>query len=537
MFCTKCGKMIPDDSKFCSFCGNVVSGAHAPTSASQPQSGSVYLRPPHPMTPPQPTPGYRPPVRPMTPPPAAPTYQPPVRPMTPPPAAPTYQPPVAPVTPPPAASTYQPPVTPVTPPPGAPTYQPPVQPAPAAEPVKEEPVVASAPVATEPVVAEPVVNKMPEPPVVHINVSENTENIMVNKSEPVPFEAKPEPATEAPKPAMEPEVNKTEDFINQEATVTEMYIPADALTNEENTVALDNAENASAPINEEKKPVFYTEPNVVSCEDEAKKPIVKTILKITCAVLAVIFAISALLLGSIRMALTEENVLGVVDGANIGSIIDQNGGDLGEFCIDRISDEDMKKLFEQKPFKDYFKKAANEYVAYILGGEKGESLSGKSFSELIEKNPGIVRIATGYEFRSFEYELVEARLNRVEEISEIYECDETQALRFVLSPYTLIGLIVLALLCLAGVVIFSNDKRKAIRLVGVIVAGIAILTFSLIFVVKLCVAISVYGELAAVLDGVINNIILPACITCGGTLLVGILIFVISLIGRKKELV
>ncbi len=535
MFCTKCGKMIPDDSKFCSACGNAVSGPYASTSTSQPQSGSVYLRPSPPMTPPQPTAGYRTYVRPMTPPPAVPQYQPPVRPVTPPPAAPQYQPPVRPVTPPPAAPQYQPPVRPVTPPPAAPQYQPPMRPVtpPPAAP-QHQPPVQPVPVATEAIVAEPVVNRMPESAAVHIdNVSENTENIMVDKSKLTPFKAKPEPATEAPKPNAELEVNKTEDIINQEATVTEMYIPADAAPVEEKTVAVDNVENVSSTINEDKKPVFYTEPNVVSCE-EPKKPVVKTILKITCAVFAVIFAIAALILGSVRMAFTEENVSSVIDDANIGNIIEENGGNLGAFCIDRISDEDMKKIFEQKPFKDYFKKAANEYLTYILGGEKGESLSGKTFSELIKNNPDVVKKASGYEFRSFEYEMVESGLNRAEEFSEIYDCDETQALRFVFSIYTLIGLIVLALLCLAGVVIFSNDKSKAIRLVGIIVAGIAILVFALIFVVKLCIAVGVYGGLAVALDGALNTVILPACITCGSTLLVGIILFVISLIGRKK---
>ncbi len=587
MFCTKCGKMLPDDSKFCSACGNSVSNISAPVHTAQPQGGSVYLRPPQPMQPPQSAPGYRPPVSPMQPPPAAPVYRPPVQPMQPPPAAPVYRPPVQPMQPSPAAPVYQPPVQPIQPPPAAPVYQPPVQPAqpepvPVKPDVKPEPVV-NAPVAevpvAEPVVAEvpeaveiPVATEVPEAPVAEPIAAEVPEVAEAPVMEPIVAEElgvtevpMAEPVVEetpeldeisAQEPVAlenvpeyiegnrEQEVfaNEMEDIINSEATVSEVYIPAAVPSFDSNAAPapVRNATITDIPLNESKQQnIFYTEPNVVYCEDDskAKKSVGKIILKVTSCVLAVIFAITTLLLVNIRLSLTTDNVSAIVDETNVGGLIDECGGQLGEFCIDRISDDDMEVVLSQGPFRNYFKNIANGYVSYIIGGEKPQGISGKNFAKVIESNADLVENVSEYRFKDYEIEIIASSLDDSKELSRICDNDMTSILRFLLSPYTLIGLMLLTLLCFAGIVIFSEDKRKGIRLLGIIIAIIAVFVLAMMFAAKFIIVANIYGELAKVADMLISNAITVSYISCGSMFAVGAILFAVSFIGKKSETV
>ena len=550
MFCTKCGKMLPDDSRFCSGCGNAVSSA--PSHTAQPRGGSVYLRPPQPM---QPTPlasAYRPPVTPMHTPPASPAYHAPARPVYPPQPAPMYRPPVqpqpAPMYQPPAQPvqpqpvlTYQPPAQPVQPQP-VPTYQPPVQPVqPQPAPAPQPPVQTVAP--EEEAVLQPVVNaeEIINEPVKEAVLPAEQPLIVDDLEETVGIAR--DFAFNVTKPQKTEESNAEEpvsDSINEENevdfddTVTEVNIPAGQV----------NADSPSGEIfhenaaeTENNTPVFYVEPNPVECDEPVKhKSVAKTILKVTSCIFAVIFAITTLFVVNVRMTLTEETVSEIMNETDVAELMEEQGGKSKLLFGNRFYNEEAcAELLDEKPFKEYLKEVAGGYVNYILGGSKPEGISAEKMTELVEENKELVEDICNTSLNDYDYEYIEAGIKNSRKLNSLYKEDEIIALRIILSPYTLIGLIVLTLICLAGIVIFSEDKRKGFKHLGIILAAVGIFVLAMTFVAKLVCSAVLFGELATIVDLFINKILFVSYFSCGSAFGLGAVLFIVFLImGRKK---
>ena len=263
--------------------------------------------------------------------------------------------------------------------------------------------------------------------------------------------------------------------LAEEPTLNEEFVTEEPLAKVSDAV---EPATESTPITETvQKPLPENTPVV---KGKKGKAFAGALLSVLCSVMIFVFSFSALTLFIARESLAEEKVTKMVENIDVKALMEEGGLD---YYID-AKPKDAAKIFRKTPIGSYVKDLVLQYTEYLRGGKEPEGIDADELTTLIGENAYEIEEITGRRITNRDYREIQKYFGEESEeligvlSSSVRTNQYLKTIRFFLSTYVIIGLVLLAL-----VFVFLLLKVRKFSLDTLIWTAVPVLFATLIITV------------------------------------------------------